>query len=106
MNRSVRLALNSVLLTTAMLAAATSALAATPARVPSALVPVDGLAPTDMAGSGSSRSAADQENELEAPRVGEFAPDFELPSMDGSAVMRLSSFRWARPVLLVFGSYT
>lgn len=84
-----------------VLVMATGALAATPSRVPASLVPVD------TAGSGTSRSAENAlEGALEAPRVGERAPDFELPSMDGSTTMRLSAHRGARPVLLVFGSYT
>jgi hypothetical protein len=37
---------------------------------------------------------------------GQAAPDFELPTLDRSARVRLSSFRGARPVALVFGSYT
>lgn len=37
---------------------------------------------------------------------GDEAPDFELPSHDGAARIRLSSFRGSRPVVLVFGSYT
>ena len=41
-----------------------------------------------------------------ATRVGQAAPDFELPTVDGSARVRLSSFRGSRPVVLVFGSYT
>ena len=41
-----------------------------------------------------------------ATRVGEMAPDFELPTVDRSRVVRLSSFRGDRPVALVFGSYT
>ncbi len=75
-------------------------LAATPTKLPSALVPVD------MAGSGSSRGSEQLEGALEAPRVGEMAPDFELPAMDGSTTMRLSAHRGARPVILIFGSYT
>ncbi|HET8550416.1 MAG TPA: hypothetical protein VFL57_20540 [Bryobacteraceae bacterium] len=39
-------------------------------------------------------------------KVGETAPDFELPTLDKSARVRLSSFRGDKPVLLVFGSYT
>jgi hypothetical protein len=37
---------------------------------------------------------------------GELAPDFELPTPDGTTRVRLSSFRGRRPVVLVFGSYT
>ena len=38
--------------------------------------------------------------------VGDAAPDFDLQSADGSARVRLSSFRGKQPVALVFGSYT
>jgi hypothetical protein len=38
--------------------------------------------------------------------VGDVAPDFELPTLDGATRVRLSSFRGKRPVVLVFGSYT
>jgi hypothetical protein len=38
--------------------------------------------------------------------VGDAAPDFELQTVDGSAGVRLSSFRGKQPVALVFGSYT
>jgi hypothetical protein len=41
-----------------------------------------------------------------ATRVGALAPDFTLPAVDRSRVVRLSSFRGDRPVVLVFGSYT
>jgi thiol-disulfide isomerase/thioredoxin len=37
--------------------------------------------------------------------VGQEAPDFELPTRDGGSRVRLSSLR-AKPVVLVFGSYT
>jgi hypothetical protein len=39
-------------------------------------------------------------------QAGDAAPDFTLKSPDGSAQVRLSSFRGAKPVVLVFGSYT
>jgi hypothetical protein len=39
-------------------------------------------------------------------QVGDAAPDFELPSVDGSGHFRLSTQRGARPVVLIFGSYT
>jgi len=38
--------------------------------------------------------------------AGDPAPDFMLETADGSARVRLSSFRGQRPVVLVFGSYT
>ncbi len=37
---------------------------------------------------------------------GDLAPDFELPRIDGSGRLRLSSLVEAGPVVLVFGSYT
>lgn len=39
-------------------------------------------------------------------QVGDTAPDFSLPTADGKARVRLSSFRGHKPVVLVFGSYT
>ena len=39
-------------------------------------------------------------------RVGDQAPDFELPILDRTRQVRLSAFRGDRPVVLVFGSYT
>ena len=41
-----------------------------------------------------------------ALEVGAVAPDFELPTHDKSAVVRLGEFRGKSPVVLVFGSYT
>jgi hypothetical protein len=38
--------------------------------------------------------------------IGDPAPDFTLDTTDGTARVRLSSFRGRRPVVLVFGSYT
>lgn len=38
--------------------------------------------------------------------IGDQAPDFELSAHDKSSTVRLSSFRRAKPVVLVFGSYT
>jgi thiol-disulfide isomerase/thioredoxin len=38
--------------------------------------------------------------------VGQEAPDFDLPTRDGRARVRLSSLRQTKPVVLVFGSYT
>ncbi|MBW2295350.1 MAG: hypothetical protein JRG89_22470 [Deltaproteobacteria bacterium] len=45
-------------------------------------------------------------NDVEAPKVGELAPDFELQDPNGETVVRLSDFRGKRPVALIFGSYT
>jgi hypothetical protein len=39
-------------------------------------------------------------------KVGDSAPDFTLPLLDHSSNVELSSFRGARPVVLIFGSYT
>lgn len=38
--------------------------------------------------------------------VGDLAPDFELPRLDGSATVRLGDLTAERPVALIFGSYT
>ena len=38
--------------------------------------------------------------------VGDVAPDFTLPTTDGTSRVQLSSFRGKQPVVLVFGSYT
>ena len=38
--------------------------------------------------------------------IGDPAPDFDLPTVDKTARVRLSAFRGDRPVVLVFGSYT
>ena len=39
-------------------------------------------------------------------KVGDLAPDFELPTKDGDRKIRLSSFQNQKPVVLIFGSYT
>ena len=39
-------------------------------------------------------------------KVGEPAPDFALKTADGSQLVRLSSFRGHKPVVLIFGSHT
>ena len=39
-------------------------------------------------------------------KVGDFAPDFSLQTLDKKSRVRLSSFRGGKPVVLVFGSYT
>lgn len=41
-----------------------------------------------------------------ALRVGDVAPDFALPTVDRSRVVKLSEELRERPVVLVFGSYT
>jgi hypothetical protein len=38
--------------------------------------------------------------------IGGTAPEFILPRLDHSGLVRLSSFRGRQPVVLVFGSYT
>lgn len=44
--------------------------------------------------------------EAHAPMVGDEAPDFQLPVLDGKgAKVRLSELR-GKPVALIFGSYT
>src|SRR5260221_8052658 len=39
-------------------------------------------------------------------RVGDAAPDFELPTVDRSRTVKLSSEYRSKPVVLIFGSYT
>ncbi len=39
-------------------------------------------------------------------QVGQEAPDFSLKTADRGSVVRLSSFRGQKPVVLIFGSYT
>jgi hypothetical protein len=39
-------------------------------------------------------------------KVGDAAPDFALKTTDGSSLVRLSSFRGQKPVVLIFGSHT
>jgi peroxiredoxin len=41
-----------------------------------------------------------------APKAGDPAPDFELRDSRGLNSVRLSDFRGAKPVALVFGSFT
>ncbi len=40
------------------------------------------------------------------PQVGDAAPDFTLPTHDGTANVTLSDSFGKRPVVLVFGSFT
>ena len=52
-------------------------------------------------------ASADYRNLMTAKvAVGDLAPDFELPRLDGDSTVRLSSLVEDRPVVLVFGSYT
>lgn len=46
------------------------------------------------------------DRETRAPGVGAEAPDFELPRLDTTGRVRLSSFRGVKPVALIFGSFT
>jgi len=39
-------------------------------------------------------------------KVGDPAPDFNLPTADQQSAVALASFRRRRPVVLIFGSYT
>jgi hypothetical protein len=45
-------------------------------------------------------------NDLEAPKVGELAPDFELQDPSGRNAVRLADFRGKWAVVLIFGSHT
>jgi hypothetical protein len=47
-----------------------------------------------------------KENDPNAPKAGEVAPDFELTGVDGITTMRLSDYRGEKPVVLLFGSFT
>ena len=40
------------------------------------------------------------------PAVGELAPDFSLPTLDGSATVHRTTYQRSRPLVLVFGSFT
>lgn len=43
---------------------------------------------------------------MNAPAVGDTAPDFELARLNSNSTVRLSDYAGKRPVVLVFGSYT
>lgn len=47
-----------------------------------------------------------KDNNPNAPKVGEIAPDFEITDVYGEKTVRLSDFRGQRPVVLLFGSFT
>ena len=40
------------------------------------------------------------------PEYGDAAPDFTLPTVDGSTTVTFSDSRGQRPVVLIFGSFT
>jgi hypothetical protein len=44
--------------------------------------------------------------EDKGPKVGDVAPPFKLASLDGKEEFELNTFKGARPVVLLFGSYT
>ncbi len=44
-------------------------------------------------------------HDASAPRVGDLAPDFELPAAGADGTVRLSALR-GKPVALIFGSHT
>jgi hypothetical protein len=46
--------------------------------------------------------------DLRTPKVvvGDAAPDFDLPLLEGGGTVRLGELNAGRPVALVFGSYT
>ena len=51
-------------------------------------------------------SAWQQKYDLDAPKIGDLAPDFELYDVQGEDSVRLSDFRHMKPVALIFGSFT
>ena len=42
----------------------------------------------------------------EGPRLGQLAPNFTLATPDGRKSITLSKFRYQKPVVIVFGSFT
>lgn len=44
-------------------------------------------------------------HDVDAPKIGDIAPDFELPAARGDGRVRLSAMR-GRPVAIIFGSFT
>lgn len=44
-------------------------------------------------------------HDAKAPKVGDVAPDFDLPAARGDSSIRLSSLR-GKPVAIIFGSFT
>ena len=51
-------------------------------------------------------TAWQKKHDLQAPKVGDLAPDFELYDSSGENSVRLADFREQKPVALVFGSFT
>ncbi len=47
-----------------------------------------------------------KDNNPNAPKAGDMAPDFELLDYKGQNKVKLSDFRGKKPVVLVFGSFT
>jgi len=41
-----------------------------------------------------------------APAVGDVAPDFTLPTLDGDSQITRSAHQEGKPLLMIFGSYT
>lgn len=53
------------------------------------------------------RRAATAPAPLPLPKVGDVAPDFDLPTLaDAEQTIKLSGFAGSKPVALIFGSYT
>ncbi|MBT3321184.1 MAG: redoxin domain-containing protein [Anaerolineae bacterium] len=44
--------------------------------------------------------------DLQAPKVGDIAPDFNLRDANGQNPVRLSDYRKKMPVVIIFGSFT
>ena len=51
-------------------------------------------------------SSWQQKYDIDAPKVGDLAPDFELYDVHGVDRVLLSDFRHIKPVVLIFGSFT
>ncbi len=47
-----------------------------------------------------------KKHDVNAPKVGDFAPDFELLDSNSENPVRLSYYQGKRPVALIFGSFT
>ncbi len=51
-------------------------------------------------------NAWQQQHDPHAPKTADAAPDFTLCDINGKNPLALANFRGARPVALVFGSFT